>query len=50
MGHLLGDPEAREVFGRAGRERVKRDFSLAVMVRRHEEELQRLLAPRSGRR
>ena len=50
MGHLLGDPEAREVFGRAGRERVKRDFSLAVMVRRHEEELQRLMAPRSGRR
>jgi colanic acid/amylovoran biosynthesis glycosyltransferase len=37
MSQLLGDPETREAFGRAGRERVERDFTLADMVRRHEE-------------
>jgi glycosyltransferase involved in cell wall biosynthesis len=43
LDQLLEDAETRTIFGRAGRERVKREFSLEVMVRRHEEVLQRLM-------
>jgi glycosyltransferase involved in cell wall biosynthesis len=33
---LLADPDRRRSFGKAGRERVERNFSFNVMVRRHE--------------
>jgi len=36
LGRLLGDAETRHRFGQAGRRRVAQDFSLEVMVRRHE--------------
>jgi glycosyltransferase involved in cell wall biosynthesis len=43
MGQLLADPETRQAFGRAGRERVLQDFSLEAMVRRHADLFARLL-------
>lgn len=45
---LLGDPAARQAFGRAGRARVEGEFSLAAMVRRHEEVLTHLLKRRAA--
>lgn len=47
MSQLLGDPETRRAFGRAGRERVERNFALEVMVRRHGEVFETLLAPKA---
>jgi len=47
MSQLLADPETRLAFGRAGRQRVEREFSLAAMVRRHEEVFEALLAQKS---
>ena len=44
IGRLLSDPAARAAFGRAGRERVERQFSIAEMVRAHEVLFDRLLA------
>jgi len=49
MSQLLADPEMCQSFGQAGRERVERDFSLAAMVRRHEEVFETLLAQKSKR-
>jgi glycosyltransferase involved in cell wall biosynthesis len=46
ISQLLGDPETRQAFGRAGRQRVERDFTLEAMVRRHEEVFATLLAPK----
>jgi colanic acid/amylovoran biosynthesis glycosyltransferase len=43
MSQMLGDPETRQSFSRAARERVERDFTLATMVRRHEEVFAKLL-------
>ena len=43
ISQALADPEMRRAFGRAGRERVKRDFSFAAMVSRFEEVLHHLL-------
>ncbi|MBI4796466.1 MAG: glycosyltransferase family 4 protein, partial [Deltaproteobacteria bacterium] len=43
MSQLLAAPEICETFGRAGRERVERDFSLSAMVRSHEEVFANLL-------
>lgn len=40
---LLTDPERREIMGRQGRERVLQHYSLATMVKRHEEVWTRLL-------
>lgn len=44
MRRLLENPEQCRAFGRAGRERAVRDFSLKAMARRYEEVLDRLLA------
>jgi glycosyltransferase involved in cell wall biosynthesis len=46
ISHLLADPETSRAFGRAGRELVKRRFSLASMVQRHEELLLNIWAGR----
>ena len=43
IGQLLGDPDTRRTFGRAGRERVVKEFALEAMVRRHEDLFTRLL-------
>jgi glycosyltransferase involved in cell wall biosynthesis len=43
MAHLLGDGASRQSFGRAGRERAERQYSIAAMVRGHEEVLQYLV-------
>ncbi len=43
---LLSNPHKRTLFGRAGRERVESDFSMTVMVKRHEEIFARLLGER----
>jgi glycosyltransferase involved in cell wall biosynthesis len=48
MSRLLGDPEQCRAFGRAGRERVLRDFSLQTMARRYEDVLDRLRAGAGG--
>ena len=48
LGRLLGNPEQCRAFGRAGRERAERDFSLKTMARRYEDVLDRLLAPVGG--
>jgi glycosyltransferase involved in cell wall biosynthesis len=45
---LLEDPEQCRVFGRAGRQRAERDFSLKTMVRHYEDLLDRLLAQAGG--
>jgi glycosyltransferase involved in cell wall biosynthesis len=37
LAQLLADPEARQAFGRAARQRVLEKFSMDAMVRRHEE-------------
>ena len=50
MSQLLGDPETRLTFGRAARQRVERHFSLAAMVRGHEEVFAKLLAQRAQAR
>ncbi|RJR38643.1 MAG: glycosyltransferase [Deltaproteobacteria bacterium] len=50
MSQLLGDPETRLAFGRAARQRVERHFSLATMVRGHEEVFEKLLAQRASGR
>jgi glycosyltransferase involved in cell wall biosynthesis len=44
MRRLLENPEQCQAFGRAGRERAVRDFSLKAMARRYAEVLDRLLA------
>ena len=44
MRRLLENPEQCRAFGRAGRERAVRDFSLKAMARRYEAVLDRLLA------
>lgn len=44
MSQVLGDAATRQAFGRAGRARAVREFSLETMVRRYEDEFQRLLA------
>ncbi len=49
LSQLLRDPDTRRAFGRAGRERVIREFSLGGMVRRHQEVLQQLLDRRRSR-
>jgi glycosyltransferase involved in cell wall biosynthesis len=49
LSHLLSDPETSQAFGRAGREQAVRDFSLASMVRSHEEIFLTLLRNRGGR-
>jgi glycosyltransferase involved in cell wall biosynthesis len=49
LSHLLSDPETAQAFGRAGREHAVRDFSLAGMVRSHEEIFMGLLQSRGGR-
>ncbi|MDD5643024.1 MAG: glycosyltransferase, partial [Syntrophales bacterium] len=43
LAQLLGDPETCKAFGKAARQRAQQDFSLAAMVRRHEEVFDRLL-------
>jgi glycosyltransferase involved in cell wall biosynthesis len=48
LSRLLGDPEQCRAFGRAGRQRVERDFSLKTMARRYEDVLDRLLAQAGG--
>ena len=48
MSRLLEDPEQCRAFGRAGRERALRDFSLKTMARRYEDVLDRLLAGAGG--
>jgi glycosyltransferase involved in cell wall biosynthesis len=48
LGRLLGSPEQCRTFGRAGRQRVERDFSLKTMARRYENVLDRLLAQVGG--
>ena len=45
LSRLLENPEQCRAFGRAGRQRVERDFSLKTMARRYEDVLDRLLAP-----
>ena len=49
ISHLLSDPETSQAFGRAGREQAVRDFSLANMVRSHEEIFMSLVKSRGGR-
>ncbi len=49
LSHLLADPETSQAFGRAGREQAVRDFSLASMVRSHEEIFMSLVQRRGGR-
>ena len=49
ISHLLSDPETSQAFGRAGREQVVRDFSLANMVRSHEEIFMSLVQSHGGR-
>jgi len=49
ISHLLSDPETSQAFGRAGREQAVRDFSLASMVRSHEEIFMSLVKSRGGR-
>jgi glycosyltransferase involved in cell wall biosynthesis len=44
ISQLLADPETLQAFGRAGRQRVERYFSLDAMVRRHEVVFANLLA------
>jgi glycosyltransferase involved in cell wall biosynthesis len=48
MSRLLADPEQCRAFGRAGRERALRDFSLQTMTRHYEDVLDRLLAGAGG--
>ena len=48
MSRLLSDPEQCRAFGRAGRERALRDFSLKTMAQRYEGVLDRLLAGAGG--
>jgi glycosyltransferase involved in cell wall biosynthesis len=48
LGRLLGNPEKCRAFGRAGRERAVRDFSLKTMARRYQDVLDRLLAQAGG--
>ena len=43
MGRLLENPADRQAFGLAARRRVRQEFSLDAMVRRHEEVFQDLL-------
>ncbi|MFZ5453448.1 MAG: glycosyltransferase [Thermodesulfobacteriota bacterium] len=43
LSQLLGDQETRLTMGQAARQRAERDFSLATMVRRHEEVFDKLL-------
>jgi glycosyltransferase involved in cell wall biosynthesis len=43
ISHLLDNPEARVTFGRAGRRRAQRDFSLTAMVNRHQMVLENLV-------
>jgi glycosyltransferase involved in cell wall biosynthesis len=45
---LLENPEKCRAFGRAGRERAVRDFSLKTMARRYQDVLDRLLAQAGG--
>ncbi|MHB8066899.1 MAG: glycosyltransferase [Desulfobaccales bacterium] len=47
MSQLLGDSKTRQAMGRAGRKRVEQNFSLEVMVRRHEEVFKTLLAQKA---
>lgn len=49
LSHLLSDPETSQAFGRAGREQAVREFSLASMVRSHEEIFMNLVKRRGGR-
>ncbi len=49
LSHLLSDPATSQAFGRAGREQAARDFSLASMVRSHEEIFMSLVKSRGGR-
>ena len=44
LGRLLGNPEMCRAFGRAGRDRALKDFSLETMTRRYEDLWDRLLA------
>ncbi len=44
IGQVLGDPAAGRAFGRAGRDRVTREFSLGAMVASHQQVFQNLLA------
>jgi colanic acid/amylovoran biosynthesis glycosyltransferase len=46
MSQLLASPETSRGFGLAARERAARNFSLAAMVRRHEEVFETLLSRR----
>ena len=48
LGRLLGNPEQCRAFGRAGRTRAVRDFSLKTMARRYEDVLDRLLVQVEG--
>ena len=48
MSRLLQDPEQCRAFGRAGRERALRDFSLKAMAECYEDVLGRLLAGAGG--
>lgn len=48
LARLLDDPSARDELGRAGRERVAREFSMGAMIDRYEALYERIA--RSGRR
>jgi glycosyltransferase involved in cell wall biosynthesis len=48
MGRLLANPEECRAFGRAGRERAVREFSLKIMARRYGDVLNHLLAQAGG--
>jgi glycosyltransferase involved in cell wall biosynthesis len=48
LSRLLGNPEQCRAFGRAGRTRAVRDFSLKIMAQRYEDVLDHLLAQAGG--